>query len=272
MSSQDTAVRRTLSTLYYQYPTLWKSFCFHVLSGIKFRKAPNCSRRLIQKITQIINHPDDLIYTEIRHLVHSDLYKSQEYLSTKEDWDRADNRIEQIRPIFQKYIQTCNNYLDIGSGHGEITTGLGKLFNAKTISGCDILPVTDPDFNFTLLTDPHVLPYETSSSDLITTMMSLHHIKDLPKMLSEIHRVLRPDGKFLIREHDVNSQGESLLLDITHKFYALVWSIQTENHWYSKYYSREDLNQCLIKAGFKTIYETSSVGVMKHYYRVCLKI
>ncbi len=51
------------------------------------------------------------------------------------------------------------------------------------------------------------LPFESNSFDLITCFGTLHHIPNVSTVLSEMIRVLKPDGYMLIRE-PINSMGD----------------------------------------------------------------
>lgn len=45
--------------------------------------------------------------------------------------------------------------------------------------------------------DEEFLPFPDQSFDLVTSSLSLHWVNDLPRALSEIRRVLKPDGCFI---------------------------------------------------------------------------
>ena len=47
------------------------------------------------------------------------------------------------------------------------------------------------------------LPFEDNSFDSVVTTLVLCMVKDVEKVVSEIHRVLKPGGKFLFYEHTV---------------------------------------------------------------------
>lgn len=49
----------------------------------------------------------------------------------------------------------------------------------------------------TLMFDEETLPFRDGTFDLVTSNLSLHWVNDLPRALSEIRRVLKPDGCFL---------------------------------------------------------------------------
>jgi SAM-dependent methyltransferase len=69
------------------------------------------------------------------------------------------------------------------------------------------------------------LPFEPSSFDVVYVRQGLHHASDLPSMVREIARVLRPGGVLLAcREHVVDDHGASLqaFLDaqVDHQLYG----------------------------------------------------
>lgn len=48
-----------------------------------------------------------------------------------------------------------------------------------------------------LIADEEALPFAPESFDLVTSVLSLHAVNDLPGALSQIRRVLKPDGLFM---------------------------------------------------------------------------
>jgi ubiquinone/menaquinone biosynthesis C-methylase UbiE len=55
------------------------------------------------------------------------------------------------------------------------------------------------------------LPFEAASFDIVYVRQGLHHAADLPSMLTEYARILRPGGLLLAcREHVVDDYGKSL--------------------------------------------------------------
>ena len=45
--------------------------------------------------------------------------------------------------------------------------------------------------------DAECLPFDDQQFDAIFTAISIHHLQDIPAMLHEVYRVLRPGGSFL---------------------------------------------------------------------------
>jgi ubiquinone/menaquinone biosynthesis C-methylase UbiE len=97
--------------------------------------------------------------------------------------------------------------LDFGSGNGAQTVELLK--HDCTITACDI----DPDDLNTLadyarangletvtpvLYDGAALPFPDSEFDVVVSYAVLEHVRDESLALSEIHRVLKPGGDFVI--------------------------------------------------------------------------
>jgi ubiquinone/menaquinone biosynthesis C-methylase UbiE len=143
---------------------------------------------------------------------------------------RANNRTRQILKIIPPQLRIYS-MLDVGCSEGSITADLGYELGLepKKIHGCDISePKATVGFQFTHLKKDSELPYKSQSQSLITALMSLHHMKDCPAMLREIHRVLDDDGYFIIREHNVETNDLRIVLDIVHGMYAMVISDEKE--------------------------------------------
>jgi hypothetical protein len=57
---------------------------------------------------------------------------------------------------------------------------------------------TGRSINYHLINDEDKLPFETESVDLILSSLHLHWVNDLPQMLKEFRRILKPDGVILL--------------------------------------------------------------------------
>ena len=68
------------------------------------------------------------------------------------------------------------------------------------------------------------LPFEAGRFDLIIARQALHHARDLPALLRELYRVLRPGGRLIaVRDHVISSHADlSRFLDVhpLHKLYG----------------------------------------------------
>jgi len=95
--------------------------------------------------------------------------------------------------------------LDLGRNGGEIASLLAARGGAETLMECDISPAMlalggggDPTPAIhRLAADEEFLPFADHSFDLVLSCLALHRVNDLPGVLIQIRRVLRPDGLFL---------------------------------------------------------------------------
>ena len=120
-----------------------------------------------------------------------------------------------------------------------------------------------------------VINLPDKSVDLILCNFSLHHIKEIFKMIDEIKRILKQGGYLIIQEHDNTSDKQKELLDFYHYInYLLLIDIKEDdfetlyarfqNEYYSNYTSKKELNNMFqnykiineinLNAGFVTNY------------------
>lgn len=111
-------------------------------------------------------------------------------------------------------LQNPDSILDIATGTGDLAINLTKT-NAKKIIGLDIsegmLNIGREKINLKQLNhtidmvvgDSENLPFENDSFDAITVAFGVRNFETLEKGLSEILRVLKPGGIFVILETSV---------------------------------------------------------------------
>ncbi len=117
-------------------------------------------------------------------------------------------------------------YLDIGCGNGNKTTMFSKAIglNLDNVYGTDIKqwgPYDaelhgSHDFNFKYLKEDGTLDFPDNHFDLISCVLMLHHVESIDLLLGEIRRVLKPNGKILIIEHDCHDDYDKMLLELLH--------------------------------------------------------
>ncbi|WP_347924507.1 bifunctional demethylmenaquinone methyltransferase/2-methoxy-6-polyprenyl-1,4-benzoquinol methylase UbiE [Pontimicrobium sp. SW4] len=107
-----------------------------------------------------------------------------------------------------------NIILDIATGTGDLAINLTKT-NASKIIGLDISDgmlevgrqkITKKELNNTIemvLGDSENLPFDDDTFDAITVAFGVRNFENLEKGLSEILRVLKPQGTFVILETSV---------------------------------------------------------------------
>jgi ubiquinone/menaquinone biosynthesis C-methylase UbiE len=97
--------------------------------------------------------------------------------------------------------------LEVGCGRGGGASYITRHLHPRQIVGVDINATAirfdqkhyaaHKNLQFSVA-DAHELPFKDNSFDAILNIESAHHYKDVRQFLSEVHRVLKPDGYFLI--------------------------------------------------------------------------
>lgn len=106
---------------------------------------------------------------------------------------------DRVHDIARKFPRV----LDLGCGRGHI----GKILQpdvAAELVQCDLsagtLVTIDGDARDRALRvhcDEEHLPFADNTFDAVVSAMSMHWVNDLPGLLAEVHRVLKPDGVFV---------------------------------------------------------------------------
>ncbi len=93
--------------------------------------------------------------------------------------------------------------VDIGCGPGNLHANLGK--KPKLLIGIDVaagsLEMARKIGYVPLLADAHSLPLVSEFADIVILNAALHHCDDMPQVLAEAARLVRPGG-ILVTDHD----------------------------------------------------------------------
>ncbi|BFP39832.1 bifunctional demethylmenaquinone methyltransferase/2-methoxy-6-polyprenyl-1,4-benzoquinol methylase UbiE [Flavobacteriaceae bacterium GF1] len=112
------------------------------------------------------------------------------------------------------------NILDIATGTGDLAINLQKS-GAKSIIGLDISPgmleigrkkVGDKNLDNIIemvIGDSENLSFSDNMFDAVTVAFGVRNFENLERGLSEIHRVLKPKGKFVVLETSVPTKFPS---------------------------------------------------------------
>lgn len=107
------------------------------------------------------------------------------------------------------------NALDIATGTGDLAIQMAEAIPQAKVTGLDISPgmlevgktkVKDKNLESRInmvIGDSEALPFEENTFDAITVAFGVRNFEDLEKGLSEIHRVLKPGGIFVVLETSV---------------------------------------------------------------------
>lgn len=112
-------------------------------------------------------------------------------------------------------VKRCDSVLDVCTGTGELAFAiLKRLGPTGSVTGIDFCPemIEIAKQKTRRITNPHsrrisfetanakALPFLSASFDLVTVAFGMRNIPDTKAALKEIHRVLRPGGRFVCLE------------------------------------------------------------------------
>lgn len=165
---------------------------------------------------------------------------------------RENERIITLKNIFEKSLDNgekkFKKYLDLGCGDGNISYEIGKFLKCDNIYGADIL--VDPDLMAIgvkyLTVENNSIPLEDNSIDFLSCFVCIHHFTDIKKMLLEIKRVLKPGGYLYIREHDIRTKKDYVLINLIHILYGAKY----KSYYEGTYFSKIELHDYLEKMKF----------------------
>jgi len=85
---------------------------------------------------------------------------------------------------------------DVGCGEGRVLESLNRDCTHNGLYGCDIIVPNkqSKEFKFSLITK-NKLPYKDNTFDMLISIDCLEHIKSYEIILSEMKRILKPNGK-----------------------------------------------------------------------------
>lgn len=145
-----------------------------------------------------INIYSKLTSQETRQVYFKNLYKQ-----TNHHWDES---LVFLAQEFKKYLKPNLQVLDIGCGNGNYVIDENRKLIEWAV-GVDV----DSDLvkkNICLdeikIADASNLPFKSNSFDIVISLWVLEHLKNPPKAISEIYRVLKPTGIFMFVTPNAN--------------------------------------------------------------------
>lgn len=165
-------------------------------------------------------------------------------LFTRVSLDRGLNVLTDRQKWALAWMETCGVAVDIGSSSSALCHVLGR--KAKLAIALD----TDGDALRSLLADePSIhsvqakaerLPFPTASVDTVLLLDVLEHVSDEPKVIAEVHRILRPGGSLIL---SVPNKGIFRFLDPQNLSAHLKGTLSPQTH--HRHYSEADLTRLL---------------------------
>lgn len=126
---------------------------------------------------------------------------------------------EEIARLLEGHdIRGCE-VLDIGAGLGAVDELLVSRYGAGFVTGIDVDPALLRQMDARIqraglaarirgvCVEPGPLPFESSAFDVVFSKDSMVQIPDKPAIFAEVHRVLRPGGRFIASDWLRGSSG-----------------------------------------------------------------
>lgn len=153
---------------------------------------------------------------------------------------------------------SCGRLVDIATGGGYFIKKLkDSLIEYDEIIGIDTnekaLDVAKENFNEEnikfIKIDANKLSFEDESIDTVTLSNSLHHLNDYESVLSEVKRVLKTGGLFIVSEMFCDNQNEKQQSHV--KLHHLAGEIDTlGGNFHGETYKRQELINILRDSEF----------------------
>jgi ubiquinone/menaquinone biosynthesis C-methylase UbiE len=147
-------------------------------------------------------------------VTHEIVFSSEDYASKYADQHRG--MAEKFGEDYAQKLRTQGfsqgKIIDVGCGFGATNIALAKHFPDSKLVGIDLSePLLDyarkaaaeADLSYRMQfekADVHGIPYPENSFDVAININMLHLVEEPIKMLDEIERVLKPDGKLYIAD------------------------------------------------------------------------
>jgi ubiquinone/menaquinone biosynthesis C-methylase UbiE len=130
----------------------------------------------------------------------------------KEIRTRTQNLSKSFVYIAREWGIADGKVLDVGTGTGRLAIEFAKAVSGVQVVGLDLSEVAlklarenvqDGDMSLRTslkMGDAEDMPFEDDTFDLVISSNTLHLVKNPVSMFNEIHRVLKPQGRFLISD------------------------------------------------------------------------
>lgn len=122
------------------------------------------------------------------------------------------NKMDEIKAVLD--LDGNETIVDIGGGTGKLGNHLSE--DCHTIYILDesekmLSKVMEKEKIVTVVGDALDTPFHSNSIDIVIVSDMLHHVKKQQKLIEEIYRILKKDGKILIMEFEKNHIKTRLL-------------------------------------------------------------
>lgn len=162
------------------------------------------------------------------------------------------SRAELIVQLIEKYFKNVKNIYDMGCGTGYILSVLEKRFSKIELYGSDIFieSLTFAKKKLSnnvklMLIDAYAMPF-LNEFDLILSCDVLEHLSEDKYILEKLYESARPGGGLII----------------TVPQHMWLWSKADDDAGHVRRYSKSELQEKIISAGWNVVYSSSFVSLL----------
>jgi SAM-dependent methyltransferase len=156
---------------------------------------------------------------------------------------------QQLRELSRYRSRRWDSLLDVGGDDGKIALELANIHHIGTVYVAEVQSVNTPGVIFVDSSNGTFDNIQSNSIDVVLARLSLHHMSSLilENILSEIDRVLKYGGNFIIEEHDATNADVVAAVEIRHIPYNMKEP--------GRYFSRTELLDTMKNRGYKLSHE-----------------
>lgn len=177
----------------------------------------------------------------------------------------AEGGVRKVKALIHRVdLQGKRDYLELGCGGGHVTRYFATEWGLAC-TGTDV----DPDMvehakarsrglaGVTFMTaDATDLPFDDASFDLALSIGILHHIGDWPVAITEVSRVLRPGGVYILGDYAYSRFGRALLGSLARNYGV---------------YTIDDLLDAATRSGLGLSWKAPPKGMFFRYHALILR-
>lgn len=150
-----------------------------------------------------------------------------------------------------KFIPEKTKIIDMGAGKGLLVQKLRAM--GYDASGVDL----EQGENVISSNLNHILPIESNSIDLVTSLANIEHLEKPEINLSEIYRMLKPNGQLILTTPSL--AAKPILEFIAYKL-KIIDEAEIRDHKF--YFTKKTLEQAIKKTGFENfVISTFQLGL-----------
>lgn len=164
-------------------------------------------------------------------------------------WFRARNNL--VVWALQKFCSALKSILEVGCGTGFVLSGIAASYDKARLHGSEIF-VAGLAFAAERLPTAHFMQMDARQVPFVAHFEAigafdvLEHIEEDEVVLAQLHQALEPSGR----------------LFITVPQHRWLWSAADEHACHVRRYSRREIHDKLLRAGFSIEYSTSFVTLL----------